>query len=203
MHKSDHYNELMFRHELLKARVEVRDHYLKCIIREVYENIGQVLSLVRIQLAMIPTENSGIEKKAADETGHLVGQVIRDLRSLCEKFYLGSEKFTPDELCQALESECRLAFPGATLRVGQKPVLMDFNITSISFYIVKTIFTLIRENGELLSLQISGDDKHLYFDLKYAGCISWKDLSNHVELMGGSLEVQKDSSNIKLTIPHK
>jgi nitrate/nitrite-specific signal transduction histidine kinase len=77
----------LFKYEILRARLETRNFFLKNTVREVYENIGQVLSLVRLQLALI--DGASKEEKNIDEelnvniesSGKLVGQSIKDLRA--------------------------------------------------------------------------------------------------------------------------
>lgn len=83
------YRKLLYDYEVLRARLEIREYYVKTIIREIYENIGQVLSLVRVQLSTLETgpETHLTENENASSPGHLVGSVIRELRIMCRRFY--------------------------------------------------------------------------------------------------------------------
>jgi len=81
------YTELLYRYELLLARLNVREHYLRTAVREVYENIGQVLGLIRVQLSSWQVGTKQYHHPEIDASGELVGQTIRDLRAMCRLFY--------------------------------------------------------------------------------------------------------------------
>jgi signal transduction histidine kinase len=68
-----------FEQTLLKSTLEIQESTLNNISREIHDNIGQVLSLVRINLNTLqpPGEEEKIERM--DE---LMGKAITDLRSL-------------------------------------------------------------------------------------------------------------------------
>src|SRR6478735_12794386 len=86
---------LLFKHEVLKARLAIRDFFLKNTVREVYENIGQVLSLVRVQLALLDTNKTEIYE-SVESPGHLVGKSIKDLRVMCKSFYPDADIISDD-----------------------------------------------------------------------------------------------------------
>jgi hypothetical protein len=77
-------NSLLIDIEALRARLKIRDFFLENTVREIYQNVGQVLSAVRIELDAARPD-PGIMHSA----GQLVGQSIRDLR-------LMSKHFNPD-----------------------------------------------------------------------------------------------------------
>jgi hypothetical protein len=65
----------------LISRIEIQQLLLEEYSREIFENVGQVLSLIRMQLLSFdPGETKNTEVFAA--SGQLVGKVIRDLRRL-------------------------------------------------------------------------------------------------------------------------
>ena len=219
MKRSGHYKALLIRHELLKAQVELRDHYLRFIVREVYDNIGQILSLVRIQIAMIQPANA---TGAIDDTGNLVGQAIRDLRALCENFFRSEEQLTLDEMIGAVDRELKMSFPGVVMTVHNKPDDFDFNAGLISFYWLKTIFDVLKATGELLSIKMDYYEHHLCFELLCSERMTPKcqssttaflkkmdedlNLTERVRMMGGSLVFESSSipnDMIKLVMPYK
>jgi hypothetical protein len=220
MNRSGHYKELMMQHELLKARFELRDHYLRFIVREVYENIGQVLSLVRVQIAMMQPDNS-IERNRTDETGNLVGQAIRDLRVLCQNFIVADMRLTVDELTKTIEREVQELFPSAQIEIVNKPSEQRSDAGVISFYFVKSLLELIKTRGSVVSIKMNydedvlcwellfmkettGHDRKLNISLRQAQEISA--LARRIQLMGGRLEIEISSANtdiLKLVMPYK
>src|SRR5215210_9587793 len=98
--------------EALRARLEIRDFFLKTAVRDVYENIGQVLSLVRMQLAHLNTNAKVDINEKIDTSGNLIGQSIRDLRVMCRNFYPDLELLKEEGLVEGAENCIRILFPG-------------------------------------------------------------------------------------------
>src|SRR5437868_1494947 len=103
------HEQLLFRHEALRARLDIRDFFLKNTVREVYENIGQVLSLVRMQLALLAADTKAVVK-SVESPGNLVGQSIRDLRVMCKSFYPDAEILSDQGFVEALRDTARILY---------------------------------------------------------------------------------------------
>ena len=68
-----------FEQTLLKSQLEIQEHTFNHISREIHDNIGQVLSLVRINLNTLKAPGDMEKMELMDE---LMGKAITDLRSL-------------------------------------------------------------------------------------------------------------------------
>ena len=68
-----------FEQTLLKTQLEIQEQAFSYISQEIHDNIGQVLSLVRLNLNTF--ENTVTEEKI-EETDELLGKAIKDLRDL-------------------------------------------------------------------------------------------------------------------------
>lgn len=68
-----------FEQTLLKSQLEIQEHTFNHISREIHDNIGQVLSLVRINLNTLKAPDDTEKVNLMDE---LMGKAIADLRSL-------------------------------------------------------------------------------------------------------------------------
>ena len=68
--------------EELNSRIEIQERSLQAYTKEIFENVGQVLSLIKLQLQ---TENK------IPESGKLLGKAIADLRNL-------TKQLSPDEI---------------------------------------------------------------------------------------------------------
>jgi hypothetical protein len=51
-----HHEGMLYQYELLRTRLRIREHYLQTAVKDVYDNIGQVLSLIRLQLALLQAD---------------------------------------------------------------------------------------------------------------------------------------------------
>ena len=206
MPKLDPLNKLMYQHEVLRAEQEIRDQHLNTFIREVYENIGQVLSLASMELGMLQEENTTISKQRVNRIGELVRKAIGDLRYMGGKLYPELNGFKLDDLVETLNEEIRL----------QKLGTSEFNITllgnqqSISpgnglilFRILKDILTEISKKGILLSASAISQEDILTFDIQFKG--DWPDhllenkedneahlcIKKKIELIGGELVMKE------------
>src|SRR6476661_1707108 len=68
-----------FQRTLLQTRLEIQESTFTQISEEIHDNIGQMLSLVRINLNRLSTDSS---QQRIDETDELLGKAIVDLRNL-------------------------------------------------------------------------------------------------------------------------
>jgi len=64
--------------EKLQSQLEIQEQTLKNISGEIHDNIGQILSLVGLQLSTIPTT----DEEKLDQTIDLLDKAIQDLRDL-------------------------------------------------------------------------------------------------------------------------
>lgn len=94
-------NDMQFQFEqtLLKSRIEIQEQTLQYISREIHDNIGQVLSLVSLNLNTIEPS----EKDKLDFTGSLVTKAIEDLRSLSKS--LNTDRVQTIDLTQSIIAE--------------------------------------------------------------------------------------------------
>ena len=70
---------IAFEQTLLKSKLEIQEHTFNDISREIHDNIGQVLSLVRINLNTLDTSVDAEKINLMDD---LMGKAIADLRNL-------------------------------------------------------------------------------------------------------------------------
>src|ERR1035438_5858320 len=71
-----------FRQELLKAQIEMQEQTLLYVSREIHDNVTQVLSFVKLSLAMAGNGTEDQKKTKITESRELVSQAINDLRDL-------------------------------------------------------------------------------------------------------------------------
>lgn len=71
-----------FQQNILRAQLEIQEQTLKNISLEVHDNIGQVLSLAKLNLATTDINNPGALQQKIDDSKTLVAKAIQDLRDL-------------------------------------------------------------------------------------------------------------------------
>jgi len=92
--------KVQYEQTILQSQLEIQEQTFRNISQEIHDNIGQVLSLAKLNLNTIPeSENAG--KIALTE--ELLGKAISDLRDLSKS--LNSEKITDIGICEAIKQE--------------------------------------------------------------------------------------------------
>ena len=95
--------ESSFRQELLKTRIEMQDQTLSRVSREIHDNITQVLSFVKLNLALVNTPDEEQRAEKVAESRELVSQAISDLRDLSKSLSL--EHITRQGLVKTIQAE--------------------------------------------------------------------------------------------------
>ena len=158
------HNKNLFDLEVLRARLEIRDFFLKNVYREVYENIGQLLSLVRVLLAQ-PADR-------AEPASELVGKSIRELRDLCRNFYPDDELLKENGFSQAISNSIAILFPGPEYPVKQISNAEDISasLKLIVFSMLLEVLNRIREvKGKLRLVAITFTQNKIDCVLQYTG----------------------------------
>jgi two-component system, NarL family, sensor kinase len=93
-----------FQQELLRTQIEIQEQTLKNISEEIHDNIGQVLSLAKLHLNMIPPAEESAQAKVNDAKD-LVSKAINDLRDLSRSMH--GEKITEIGLQEAITNELK------------------------------------------------------------------------------------------------
>jgi signal transduction histidine kinase len=213
-------NHLLFINMVLQARLDIRNFFLKHAVAQIYENVGQILSLVRMQLALLDSEAKE-NVVTIDSTGELVGQSIRDLRTMCRSFYPDIEIMQEHGFKTGLESTIEILYPNQKAAITTKGSKTELHpeLKLVVFTMLQQLLVNVKEiRGKYMSLQIIYSKEHACFTIAYKGKeISLESNSNDdksfrltlqekVQLLEGSLnivETKTGTLHIKLISPLK
>lgn len=212
--------DLLFRHEVLRARLEIRDFFLGTIFREVYENIGQVLILAKMQMQSQGLTLIKGEADPNDSAGELVGQSITGLREMCKGLYPDAEILKDNGFDHGIRSIMQLIDPSGEyeLKINERDREIESGIKLIVFnMILETLVCINKAKGALISLVMGFRKEEMALRLVYTGAVPLMDddlepagsneeltLKQRVHLLNGSLVVAKhgnDKSQLKLMLP--
>lgn len=107
MHKSQ--IELMnsqFQQTLLQTQLEIQEQTLKNISQEIHDNIGQVLSLVKININTMNCDEPDLLQGKIDDSKTLISKAIQDLRDLSRS--LNTDYVVEMGLARSIEYELEL-----------------------------------------------------------------------------------------------
>lgn len=118
--------EVRFRNELLQTRLEVQEHALNSISRELHDNISQMLGMARMTLfTAMREENKTEADKLIDSSKEVLGEAITGLRNLSHM--LNSSMLHRLGLTEAIHKE--IANVAAAYRLPGKLLIQDDNFT--------------------------------------------------------------------------
>jgi len=96
-----------FEREMLQTQIEIQEQTMQHISQELHDNIGQILSLVKISLANLPLDsNESKARQKVDTLRQLIGKALGDLRNLSKT--LNSDYLLQSKLSEALRFELAL-----------------------------------------------------------------------------------------------
>lgn len=67
---------------LLRAEIEIKEQTLDDISKELHDNYGQVVSLIKINLGLLSNQNPEKQRQTLSETSQIVKQLLVDIKSL-------------------------------------------------------------------------------------------------------------------------
>lgn len=192
-----------FEQELLQTQIEIQEQTLKTISEEIHDNVGQVLSLAKLNLN---TFESHPEKKLQD-TKQLISKAINDLRDLSRSMHgdriaeLGLQQSIADELLilqNSGEFETDLKLTGDIYKLQPQKEMVLFRIVQealhnsikhakatkleVELHYQPDIFTLtIGDNGTGFSREALESSKK---------GIGLKSMQSRAELIDGNFSIQ-------------
>lgn len=92
-----------FEEEINKSKLEIQEQALKNISWEIHDNIGQLLSVAKMQLNILQMNVPEAEKIKIQETSAIVGKSLEELRGLAKS--LNPETIKNKGLIESLELE--------------------------------------------------------------------------------------------------
>lgn len=210
-----------FKETLLQTRLEIQEQTLKNISEEIHDNIGQVLSVVKLNLNTFPENLEPSVKNKLTDTEILLSKAIDDLRDLSQSMH--GDNFAAIGLQTALEQELRhlqktgrfntrLQTGGNKCSLPPQKEMVLFRIAqealnnAIKHSAAKNIEIELLYGPTSLILQVTDDGKG--FDAtQHAGGksgIGLKSMQNRAALIGGCFLVHSSLNNgttIKIEIP--
>src|SRR6476646_6811106 len=71
-----------YEQEVLKTQLEIREQTLKNISEEIHDNIGQMLSLVILNLSSVDVESNPVAAQKIEAIGDMIRRIVANLRNL-------------------------------------------------------------------------------------------------------------------------
>ena len=95
-----------FDKHLLQTQLEIQEQTLKTISQEIHDNVGQVLSLAKLNLGTFEDTESAYNQTKINDTKQLVSKAINDLRDLSRSLH--GDKIAELGLQDAIANELKI-----------------------------------------------------------------------------------------------
>lgn len=157
----------VFRQELAKAQLEIKEQTLRDIAYELHDNLGQVASLIKINLNTLQLSDYEKSTQKIEDTKELVRQLILDLKSL--SISLNSDRVVQLGFFKIVEQEVERLNKLGQLRVeltqeGPAPII-NSNTTVILYRMVQELLNNILKHSAASQVTISLVASKNYFTL--------------------------------------
>lgn len=122
--------------QLLQSQLEIQEQTFDHISQEIHDNVGQILSLARIQINIM-NESDTYNREMLNEVKQHIGKAMTDLRDIAKG--LSSDRIRNTSIVESIRAEvdklnkagilrCTLSTEGAERGCGQQKQLLLFRI---------------------------------------------------------------------------
>ena len=200
-----------FAQTLLQSQLEIQEQTLQHISHELHDNLGQVASLIKINLNTIQLADTAKASEKIETTKDLTRQLIADLKSLSVS--LGADRIAQTGLAKALETEVERLnktgqFTASLTQEGNIPAI-DNDKAVILYRMAQEILNntvkhsgasqitvLLHASENLFTLAFSDDG--IGFDIeekKKSGGAGLQNLQNRARLINAQLTIRSTPGN--------
>lgn len=206
-----------FEREIAESQIEIREETLRNISWELHDNIGQLLTLAKIQ-----TQNAGGDQAQLDEAAQTIGKGLTEIRALSK--LINPEALNNMTLIEALNLELdrftRMEYLTTSIKVTGTPTIIDKKIGTIIFRIFQEFFTNTIKHSKASHLDvcityiennidIKAKDNGIGFDMAFAKAkkgIGLSNIASRGKLIGATIKIvskEGDGTEIHLSYTSK
>lgn len=192
---------------LLKTEIEIKEQTLKTISQEIHDNVGQVLSLAKLNLNTLDFDTGIPKEEKIQKSIQLVSKAINDLRELSKS--LNGDKVADLGLTEAIANELqiikntgsfntRFTVDGETCKLLPEVEMVMFRIVqeslnnAVKHSRAKNIDILISNNINQCSILITDDGEG--FDVDKLECtetgIGLKNMQSRARLINAYFNIE-------------
>jgi signal transduction histidine kinase len=150
-------DEIRYEEEIIKSQLETQEQTLQNISWELHDNVGQLLSVAKMQLNMLQPDVANGQKSIIDETGEIISKSLQEIRSLSK--LLNPETVKNMGLEKSIELELqrfnRLKFLEAKLNIVGDQIAIDKKDEIILFRILQEFLSNSIKHAKATKLEVS------------------------------------------------
>ena len=215
------YNE-----EILKTQLEIKEQTMKNISEEIHDNVGQVLSLVVLNLSAMDLGDAERAAIKIEHTTRLVQKAIADLRNLSKT--LDSDNVADAGLASIIQFELELlektGIYTTSFKISGTEKKLGMHEELVLYRIIQESLNNIIKHAKAGSVEVEMDfsDEQLHIEIRDNGTgfnapvngshtiaatgAGIKNMTRRAHLIGGNLIVKSVPSSgtiVSMTVPYK
>jgi len=210
-----------FREQSLKAQLEIQEQTFQALSQEIHDNVGQILSLARIQVNIM-TETKRMDEDLLQGMKDNIGKALADLRDLAGS--MNGERIRQWPIHKLLELELerihRSGIMHGTLLTSGNPKDIDPSKKLIVFRILQEAIQNCIKHSEAseMIISIAYEEPHVCFEVRDNGTgfdtdtalqnatgLGLGNMQMRIRLTGGSCKIKSQlgqGTNITITTPY-
>ena len=209
-----------FDHTLLQSRLEIQEQTFKTISQELHDNLGQILTLAKLNLNTLNLNDSEKAREKINGAIDLITQTIQSIRDVSRNLH--ADIISKIGLVQALESEIRMIEKLGILHpvflVEGQPVSLETDKSLIIFRIVQEALQNVVKHAQatMLEMRINFAPDQIKLTIADNGKgFDWaqskdkgsglRNMNDRARVIGAQFDMQPAATNgtvITLTIPN-
>lgn len=200
-------NLMNYHHEVLESQIEVQKQAFERIGSELYDNVGQMLSVAKIYLCTL--EESALNEEQQNyvkQINEIVGKTIIDLRTLIRNLeaYLANNFDFSSSLGVELQRIRKTKKDTSELIITGTPRSLGYEKEIVLFRIVQEIMTMLLASGASgLHAELHYTARQLLISIQYEGMKADIDtFQQRTELIGGNCTfVNTPKKELRIEVP--
>ncbi len=207
---------------ILQSQLEIQEQTFNTISQEIHDNVGQILSLAKVQLNIIE-ESENADKSLLTDARENISKAMTDLRDIAKG--LNSERIRLAGLPATVEQEIqrinRVGIVHINLQVYGQEQKKDAQKQLILFRIIQeclqniikhasasSVNICLTYNEDLLNITITDNGKGFNFQqeqLAHHG-LGLQNIFKRIDLIGGKAEINsilQEGTTVNLSIPYE
>lgn len=201
----------LFEKQLLESKLEIQEQTFSFISQEIHDNVGQVLSLAKVQLNIMDQQQE-IDRSILKDAKASISKAMTELRDIAKS--LGAERMQSFDLLEAVTSEVKRLNGTGTIKATMNVKDYDRTVVEqhklILFRLVQESMQNILKHAEASEIHISINlspkesfivisDNGIGFDvekeLKKNTGLGLKNMINRTNSIGGKMNIQSASNH--------
>ncbi len=205
--------------ELYNNQQKIQEQTLNHVSQEIHDNVGQMLSLVKIQLNLAAQKNN-FPNELISEAQENIGRAMMDLRDLAKG--MSSERIKVLGLVGSVEQEAeRIRRTGSCevlVECKGAPIKLDHQKETILFRVIQECLQYIIKHSKATEIELLFNyfDKYLHINIKDNGKgflvsrennlvgMGLLNIHHRIQLMNGRIIIQREpgtGTNLHIEVP--